>query len=52
MGAKVLIVDDNEPYRTAFRRNLMLRDYEVFEAENGDEADGARGGAVPRAPAQ
>lgn len=38
MGAKVLIVDDNEPYRTAFRRNLMLRDYEVFEAENGDEA--------------
>jgi len=38
MAARVLIVDDNEPYRTAFRRNLMLRDYEVFEAENGDEA--------------
>lgn len=38
MSAKVLIVDDNEMYRSAFRRNLMLRDYDVFEAENGDQA--------------
>lgn len=35
---KVLIVDDNAPYRSAFKRNLLLRQYEVFEAENGDEA--------------
>jgi len=33
-----MIVDDNEMYRTAFRRNLELRDYDVCEAENGDEA--------------
>ncbi|MDX1971174.1 MAG: response regulator [Candidatus Sumerlaeia bacterium] len=38
MNTKVLIVDDNEMYRSAFRRNLMLRDYEVYEAENGDQA--------------
>lgn len=38
MSVKVLIVDDNALYRSAFRRNLMLRDYDVFEAENGDEA--------------
>ncbi|MBX3730787.1 MAG: response regulator [Candidatus Sumerlaeia bacterium] len=38
MTTKVLIVDDNELYRSAFRRNLLLRDYEVFEAENGEEA--------------
>lgn len=38
METKVLIVDDNELYRTAFRRNLMLRDYDVVEAENGAEA--------------
>lgn len=35
---KVLIVDDNEMYRAAFKRNLELRDYDVFEAENGEEA--------------
>lgn len=35
---KVLIVDDNALYRGAFKRNLMVRDYEVFEAENGEEA--------------
>ncbi|CAN5468424.1 sigma-54 dependent transcriptional regulator [soil metagenome] len=35
---KVLIVDDNELYRTAFRRNLMIQNYEVVEAENADEA--------------
>jgi len=35
---KVLIVDDNALYRSAFKRNLMIRDYDVFEAENGDEA--------------
>jgi DNA-binding NarL/FixJ family response regulator len=38
MSAKVLIVDDNELYRTAFRRNLMLRDYDVLEAENAEQA--------------
>ncbi len=38
MSAKVMIVDDNEMYRAAFRRNLMLRDYDVCEAENGEEA--------------
>ncbi len=38
MSAKVMIVDDNEMYRAAFRRNLVLRDYEVCEAENGEEA--------------
>lgn len=35
---KVLLVDDNAMYRSAFRRNLALRDYEVVEAENGDDA--------------
>ncbi len=38
MTTKVLIVDDNELYRTAFRRNLMLQNYDVVEAENADEA--------------
>lgn len=38
MTAKVLIVDDNELYRAAFRRNLLVRDYEVCEAENSDQA--------------
>ncbi len=38
MSTKVLIVDDNELYRTAFRRNLILKDYEVTEAENADDA--------------
>ncbi len=35
---KVLIVDDNAMYRSAFKRNLMLMDYEVCEAEHGEEA--------------
>ncbi len=35
---KVLIVDDNAMYRSAFRRNLLLMDYEVCEAEHGEEA--------------
>lgn len=35
---RVLLVDDNAMYRSAFRRNLALRDYEVVEAENGDDA--------------
>lgn len=35
---RVLIVDDNKIYRDAFRRNLMLQNYEVLEAENADEA--------------
>ncbi|GAB4314692.1 MAG: hypothetical protein Kow0059_06600 [Candidatus Sumerlaeia bacterium] len=35
---KVLIVDDNRAYREAFRRNLMLQNYEVCEAENAEQA--------------
>ncbi len=35
---KVLLVDDNAMYRGAFRRNLALREYEVVEAEDGDDA--------------
>ncbi len=38
MTTKVLIVDDNELYRTAFRRNLMIQNYDVVEAENAEEA--------------
>lgn len=38
MATKVLLVDDNELYRTAFRRNLMIQNYEVVEAENGADA--------------
>ncbi|HMX63603.1 MAG TPA: response regulator, partial [Candidatus Sumerlaeota bacterium] len=38
MTTKVLIVDDNELYRKAFRRNLLLQNYEVVEAENAEEA--------------
>ena len=34
----VLIVDDNKNYREAFRRNLLLQGYEVFEAEDSEEA--------------
>lgn len=35
---KILLVDDNPQYRAAVRRNLALADYEVIEAEDGDEA--------------
>jgi len=35
---KVLIVDDNKIYRDAFRRNLMLRNCTVVEAEDAAEA--------------
>lgn len=35
---KVLLVDDNALYRAAFRRNLLLNNYDVTEAENGEEA--------------
>lgn len=38
MATKVLIVDDNQLYREAFRRNLLIMDYEVLEAENSEEA--------------
>jgi CheY-like chemotaxis protein len=38
MTTKVLIVDDNELYRRAFCRNLMIQNYDVVEAENADEA--------------
>jgi DNA-binding response OmpR family regulator len=34
----VLIVDDNRIYRDAFRRNLLLNDYDVFEAADSEEA--------------
>jgi len=38
MAKKVLIVDDNKMYRDAFKRNLQINGYEVYEAENSDEA--------------
>jgi CheY-like chemotaxis protein len=38
MSARILIVDDNALYREAFRRNLLLRDYDVVEAESGEQA--------------
>ncbi len=38
MPTKVLVVDDNELYRSAFRRNLMIQNYDVVEAENGADA--------------
>lgn len=38
MAVKVLIVDDNELYRTAFRRSLLIKDYDVVEAEHGGHA--------------
>lgn len=34
----VLLVDDNEPYRKAFRRNLAMQGFGVTEAANADEA--------------
>lgn len=37
-GTQVLIVDDNKGYRDAFRRNLLLRGYDVKEAEDSQEA--------------
>lgn len=36
--ARILIVDDNRIYREAFRRNLLLQNYEVVEAEDTQEA--------------
>ena len=35
---KVLIVDDNRNYREAFKRMLLMQDYEVCEAEDADQA--------------
>jgi DNA-binding response OmpR family regulator len=35
---KTLIVDDNRIYRDAFRRNLLLHNYEVIEAEDAAQA--------------
>ena len=34
----VLIVDDNQNYRQAFSRNLVMMDFEVYEADNSVEA--------------
>lgn len=34
----VLLVDDNEPYRNAFKRNLSMQGFAVTEAANADEA--------------
>ncbi|MFP4380941.1 MAG: response regulator [Candidatus Sumerlaeia bacterium] len=34
----VLLVDDNERYRTAFSQNLMLQGMDVLEAEHADQA--------------
>lgn len=38
MTTKVLIVDDNELYRAAFRRNLLIQNYDVVEAEHAEDA--------------
>lgn len=35
---KVLIVDDNAQYREAFKRTLLIENFDVCEAENADEA--------------
>ncbi len=35
---KVLIVDDNRNYREAFKRMLLMQDYDVCEAEDSDNA--------------
>ena len=35
---KVLIVDDNAQYRDAFKRTLIVENYDVCEAADGDEA--------------
>ncbi|MCB2153586.1 response regulator [bacterium] len=40
MPVKVLIVDDNAMYRNAFKRNMMLQNYDVVEAENAEQAIG------------
>ncbi len=36
MKGNILLVDDNEAYRKAFKRNLELLGFKVFEAENKD----------------
>jgi len=38
MAVKVLIVDDNKIYRDAFKRNMLLHNFEVCEAEHGGDA--------------
>jgi DNA-binding response OmpR family regulator len=35
---RVLIVDDNTQYREAFKRNLTIGGFEVYDAENADRA--------------
>ncbi|MDX2177656.1 MAG: response regulator [Candidatus Sumerlaeia bacterium] len=47
MSTKVLLVDDNAMYRTAFKRNLLLANYDVAEAEDGDSALRAFQDAAP-----
>lgn len=38
MQRTILIVDDNRLYRQAVKRNLVLRNYRVLEADNANEA--------------
>jgi DNA-binding NtrC family response regulator len=38
MQKTILIVDDNQLYRQAVKRNLLSRNYAVIEAENAAEA--------------
>ena len=38
MTIKVLIVDDNKIYRDAFKRNMLLHNFDVCEAEHGGDA--------------
>lgn len=44
---RVLIVDDNRIYRDAFRRNLLLQNYEVEEAEDMQQALEKMNSATP-----
>ena len=38
MKTKLLLVDDNEDFRLALKHLLMSKNYEVFEAGNGEQA--------------
>ncbi|MFB3897382.1 MAG: response regulator, partial [bacterium] len=48
MQKTILIVDDNQLYRQAVKRNLLSRNYAVLEAENGSEAMKVLENATPQ----
>jgi ActR/RegA family two-component response regulator len=37
MAVKVLIIDDNKIYRNAFKRNMLIHNFDVCEAEHADD---------------